>query len=163
MEIWKDIDGFDGYYQISNNGRVKSKNGILKQYKNSRGYYRVALKDKKFHLVHRLVALHFVDNPDGYPIVNHIDENKTNNCASNLEWCTNVYNIYYGNARKKFLKTVKKHPVVQIFPNGDTKIWESTRAVERELGFGHSNIARCCKGLSTQSHGFKWKYLEGDL
>ena len=110
-EIWKDIIGFEGLYQISNFGRVKT----LPKYTYSKGYpqlrkekilkigytgkYRcyatVKLNDKKNYKVHRLVAEAFIPNPNNLPQVNHKDENPKNNCVNNLEWCTNKYNVKY--------------------------------------------------------------------
>ena len=104
-EIWKDIVGFEGKYQISNLGNVRSlcfrnqklvKN--LTQITNNQGYKLVQLCERKRNmpfLVHRLVAMAFVDNPNNYPIVNHKDENPLNNQADNLEWCTYSYNTTY--------------------------------------------------------------------
>ena len=117
-EIWKDIEGFEGLYQVSNMGRVKSLerikwNGrdyckiperIRKPQNNGNGYLYVMLwkdgKGKKY-LVHRLVASVFCENPHGYTEVNHLDECKTNNCADNLEWCSRQYNLTYNGRAKK--------------------------------------------------------------
>ena len=110
-EIWKDIDGYEGLYQVSNLGRVKSlnyhrtgKERIMKPKKDSKGYLQVLLCKEskvKHYFVHRLVAVAFVDNPQNLPIINHIDENPKNNNANNLEWCTQKYNINYGTRNKK--------------------------------------------------------------
>ena len=106
-EIWKDIIGYDGRYQISNLGRVKSlcyhngtKSRILKLRENQSGYCIVNLDNPgdnkgKLKTVHRLVAQAFIKNPYNYPQVNHKDENKTNNNVNNLEWCDNRYNTIY--------------------------------------------------------------------
>lgn len=101
MEIWKDVAGYEGLYQISNLGRVKGlkRNKIL-ALKDNQGYLKIGLrkpKDKqRFFSVHRLVAIAFIPNPNNYPQINHKDECKTNNCVSNLEWCTAKYNCNYG-------------------------------------------------------------------
>ena len=109
--IWKDIDEFDGDYQISNLGRLKSVarivNGpkgevrlsdrMLSQVVNKRGYieYQITHNGKHYsRKAHRLVALAFIDNPDGLPQVNHIDGNKQNNAVDNLEWCDNRHNVF---------------------------------------------------------------------
>lgn len=111
-EIWKDIEGYEGLYQVSNFGEVKSlertkTNGkgivkieekILTQNITNWGYYRVALYKngtRKYHRVHRLVAKAFIDNPNNKEQVNHIDGNKLNNHVSNLEWCTRLENMYH--------------------------------------------------------------------
>lgn len=120
QEIWKDIKGYEGLYQVSNLGRVKSltrkvktfngvrtsKGQLLKPLKTNRGYYRVDLRQNqtnKYVAIHRLVAEAFVPNPNNYHIVNHKDSNQTNNNADNLEWCTQSYNVKYaykcGNAK----------------------------------------------------------------
>lgn len=102
-EVWKAIKGFDGLYEVSNLGRVRSKNPyrnqtgeprILKQFTANHGYLIVHIR-RKTYLVHRLVAEAFVDNPNNYPMVNHKDENKHNNIPENLEWCTKSYNVTY--------------------------------------------------------------------
>lgn len=101
-EIWRDIDGYEGKYQVSNWGRVRNvkRNIIIKPYLNHKGYEKVSLSrgtkgntDK--HRVHRLVALAFIPNPNDLPQVNHKDGNKRNNSVSNLEWCTNLQNAQH--------------------------------------------------------------------
>ena len=117
-EIWRDIEGYEGSYQVSNLGRVKSlfreagtvnkkytcKEKILKPRRQKRDYYAVMLwkdgKSRQFR-VHRLVAQAFIPNPDNLPVINHKDENPSNNEADNLEWCTVKYNSYYGTCRDK--------------------------------------------------------------
>ena len=118
-EIWKSIDGYDGKYQVSNLGRVKSvfttyvtNNGLRKKYRDvilkpmvqKNGYLYVCLwseNKKKNCLIHRLVAQAFVPNPYQHPEVNHKDEDKNNNSAVNLEWCEHIYNMNYGTVEKK--------------------------------------------------------------
>lgn len=155
MEIWKSVEGYEGY-EVSNYGNIKGPRKMLTKQKNSRGYYRVAINNK-FCLVHRIVAQAFVDNPNGYPIVNHKDEDKTNNHASNLEWCTHKYNSNYGDAPTRSAQKSRK-PVIQILPNGEIVKWESLRAVERELGFSHNNISRACKGYCKKAYGCEWRF-----
>ena len=118
MEEWKNIVGYEGKYQISSLGRVKSlnyrntgKEKILKQNIN-KGYKEISLfdgKTKKIYLVHRLVALHYISNPNNYPCVNHKDEDKTNNCVENLEWCSVSYNNKYGNRAKKVGEKIRRY------------------------------------------------------
>lgn len=109
MEVWKDIEGYEGWYQVSNLGRIKSlervtikghiRESIMSTPLSNKGYAHITLRGKdgsrSTHRVHRLVAQAFVPNPHGYKIVNHIDCDKSNNKASNLEWCTNQYNVKY--------------------------------------------------------------------
>ena len=126
-ELWKDIKGYEGLYKISSYGRVKSlgndknrKEKILSSKSNREGYVRVYLfKDGKgkMYRVHRLVAEAFIPHPNNYPIINHKDEDKSNNIVSNLEWCTQEYNINYGTRNKKASEKMKdklkgpKHPM----------------------------------------------------
>ena len=105
MEVWKDIEGYEGLYRISDDGKVLSLNykhrgypALLTPKINNEGYAWVELrknKKPKQMLVHRLVALAFLDNPENLPIINHKDENTLNNNVSNLEWCDKAYNFKY--------------------------------------------------------------------
>lgn len=127
MEIWKDIEGYEGLYQVSNLGRVKSlerrvasKCGSYRRVRErilkivvSAGYGQVILckpKNQTRFLVHRLVAKAFVPNPDGLKIVNHKDENPLNCNSENLEWCTYKYNSNYGTCPERVGKHSKEHP-----------------------------------------------------
>ncbi len=106
MELWKDIEGFENY-QASSWGRVRSANGILKPYRNKKGYLKVGLmKGGKCHKkrVNRLVAIAFVENPNGYPFVDHIDGNKENNSITNLRWVTDEENRAYAVRMRKLAK-----------------------------------------------------------
>lgn len=138
QEVWKDIDGYEGKYQVSNLGRVKSLNynrtgeeKLLKPLENKCGYVRVVLyKDRraKNYLIHRLVAETFIPNPNNYPIINHKDENKQNNKVKNLEWCTYEYNNTYGS-------TIE-------------------RAVEKRKGYKHTDEIR--RKISESNKGKKY-------
>ena len=126
-EIWKDVVNYEGYYQVSNLGNVRSlphitinqrkrKGRMRKPYTNWKGYLAVCLcKDGKCksYQVHRLVAQAFLPNPNNYPMINHKDENKKNNNVSNLEWCDVTYNNNYGNRTKRARSKICK-PVVAI-------------------------------------------------
>lgn len=114
QEVWKDIAGYEGLYQVSNFGRVKStprartKGGLLKPQHDRKGYIVFGLcKNGRNRMLkaHRLVAEAFIPNPGNLPEVNHKDEDKANNCADNLEWCTTPYNINYGTRTARMRKT----------------------------------------------------------
>ena len=169
-EVWKDISGYEGHYQVSDQGRVKSlkqgKERILKPINDVNGYLRVNLwknGDKKNYLIHRLVAMTFIPNPQNFTQINHIDEDKSNNNVNNLEWCTAKYNINYGthNQRSADKRTNGKcsKPVIQFTKDGKiVKEWKSTMDVERNLGYYHSNISACCNGIFNSAYNFVWKY-----
>lgn len=170
-EIWKPIFGFEGLYQVSNCGRVKSlKNGkerILKPCKVGHGYLRVDLfKDGKHNLkcVHRLVGEAFLPNDDLFKTqCNHKDEDKTNNRVENLEWVSCAENINYGSRTERMAKTNTNgkcsRAVLQCDRQGNfIREWPSIHEVERQLGFRNPNISACCLGKYKQSHGFKWQY-----
>lgn len=173
MEIWKDIEGFDGY-QISNEGKIKSlnynktkKEKILKSGKAS-GYLRVQLWNggkPVMKLVHRLVAEAFLENPNNLPQVNHKDEDKTNNCVENLEWCDSKYNMNYGTRNQKIAEKQLNHPtkskrVDQIDPQTGEVIhqWESTKEASRN-GYDHGAVSHCARGLQKEHKGYIWKYI----
>lgn len=191
-EEWRDIQGFEGLYQVSNLGRVKSldrvvykkdgttqiyKERILKQSNLWNEYLVVNLSRNGkpiMHRIHRLVAEAFLPNPNNYPIINHKDENKTNNSVDNLEWCSYSYNLNYGTARERGLQANKENGIydrlkelrskavnqIDIFSNEIIKQWKSMREVERELGFSNSAISKCCKGKKKTYKGFIWKYAQ---
>ena len=162
-EIWCPIKGYEGLYEVSYQGRVKSlkfgKERILKPLRHTSGYLQVNLcknGEVKHCLVHRLVAQTFIPNPDNLPEVNHKDENKTNNKVSNLEFCDAKYNINYGTRNDRCSK-----PVLQFTKDGEfVKEWKSSTDVERNLGFAQQHISSCCTGKRKSANGFVWKYKD---
>ncbi|MBI6042188.1 NUMOD4 domain-containing protein [Clostridium perfringens] len=170
MEIWKDIEGYEGLYQVSNMGRVKSlnynrtgKERLMKLSLKSTGYLIVKLckegKEKKY-LIHRLVAIAFLDNPQGLPEVNHKDEDKTNNNADNLEWCNGEYNSNYGTRNQRVAEKLSK-PVMGInVINGYIVKFPSTREAERVTGFNSSSISKCCNGKQKTCRDYHFKYVQ---
>lgn len=170
MEIWKDIKGYEGMYQISNLGRVKSfkmkkveHEYILKPYSTKKGYLRVSLsKHNKYKgpLIHRLVATYFLDNPYNYKEVNHKDENKQNNCVDNLEWCDRKYNVLYGTAKKREANTKHKYYIEQYTINNNfIKQWKSLKEIEDNTNYKKNNIQQNCLGNTKSAYGYKWKYI----
>lgn len=165
-EVWKDIKGYEGLYQVSNLGRVKrlkgkymSKERILKQFPNKHGYLLVSLcktgKQKSF-AVHRLVALQFIPKVKNKPEVNHIDEDKTNNMSSNLEWCTRVENNNYGTRIEKYSKKVKSIDIT----NGEYNYYPSIRECGRQLGIDNSSVSKYLNGKVRHVGGYVFEYCE---
>lgn len=163
IEVWKDIQGYEGLYQISNLGRVKSlkfgKERIMKQTINTWGYPSLTLYDKnkcKTHTIHKLVAQAFIPNPQNLFQINHKDENKQNNNVSNLEWCTQKYNINYGTRNERISK-----PIIQFSKDGKfIKEWQSITQASKELNINCPHICDCCNGKRNFCGGFKWMYME---
>ena len=171
MEVWKDIEGYEGLYQVSDEGRVKKllqgNKGtfIVKPTTNYCGYLKINLRKNGTQLtyyVHRLVAGAFVDNPYNYNIINHKDENKLNNKASNLEWCTQLYNnTYNGLPKRRGISRTGKgmKPIVQYTLDGKfIRKWNGAFDVEKELGLRSSVIVGCLKGRTKTAYKYIWKY-----
>ena len=171
-EIWKDIAGYEGMYQISNFGRIKSyRKGkrakspneyILTPTISNNGYQQVTLyksqTDRHKFLVHRLVALTFIPNPDNLEAVNHIDENKLNNHVDNLEWCTLSYNNAYGTAKIRSSITKGKR-IQQLTIDGVLlATYESTLIASMITGFPKHAINDCCYGNCQTGYGYIWRF-----
>lgn len=173
-EKWVDIEGYEGYYQVSNLGRVMRlsrvintgatiKNLILSPNVSKVGYQRVALSSPldgrvKHHSVHRLVAKAFVSGYAPDLVVNHKDENKLNNVASNLEWTTPKANTNHGTAIKRRAEK-KRKPVLQVDLNGVVIAeYASIREAELATGIDHRRICKCLKGHAHTAAGYYWVY-----
>ena len=167
-EIWKDILGYEGKYQVSNWGRVKSlnyrntgKEGILKGVANGNGYLEVILFKEgkgKHYRINRLVAQAFLPNPDNLPEVNHKDEDKQNNCVENLEYCSKLYNINYGTGSKRSAEKRSK-PLFGINKvSGLILEFPSIAEASRQTGINKGNICNCLKGKANSAGGYVWYY-----
>ena len=172
-EEWKPIAGYEGLYEISSHGRVKSFHyckkqkthfRILKPAKEKTGYLSVSLwKDRKMKTchIHRLVGEAFVPNPEGYDVINHKDESRDNNYFENLEWCTHKYNLSYGTTRQRIAEKNSK-PVIQLDTSGNfVKEWPSISKAAESFGYvtpAKSHIIDCLKGRHKTAHGYRWMY-----
>ena len=175
-EIWRtaiyDDVVYEGLYEISDWGRVKSLNyrntgraELMNPWEDKDGYLKIGLRKNRktdFILVHRLVAQTFLPNPDNYPQVNHKDENKANNRVENLEWCDGKYNHNYGTINQRISKANTNgklsKPVLQLSLTGELiREYPSARDCERN-GFDHSGVIRCCNGKQKTHKGFKFIY-----
>lgn len=174
-EIWKDIKGYEGLYQVSNLGRVKSfrestkygmqKEYILKPSLINSGYYVVTLyspdKAKRKFQIHRLVAETFISNDKNLPCVNHKDENKTNNCVDNLEWCTYQYNNNYGTARIRSANTQAKTVKQKTLDGVLIAKYFSVSIASELLGYPNNLLTKWCReGIGG---GYMWSYDEQKL
>ena len=161
-EIWKPCPDFETKYLISNYGRIRSigtcnsckKNGLIKQFKKNgrNGYMQVRLHDHpkaKTIEVHILVAKAFIDNPNGLPMINHKDEDKTNNYYKNLEWCDNSYNIRYSKAKAIDVYT-KEGAFVETL--------DAIVDASKKYDIPTSNISRCCKSRYGITNGYQFRY-----
>ena len=183
-EIWKDIKDYEGYYKISNRGRIKRldvidknpkyngnriiKGGLRKSTVQKNGYKSVMLtkegKSKRF-LVHRLVAEAFIPNPDNLSIVNHINGNKTDNYYLNLEWCTYSYNIKHAHNNNliksdKAIKTMQEQNKKQVYCLEQLTLYRCLSDINKEFGYSNGYISTCCNGKKESAYGLHWYYID---
>lgn len=169
-EVWKDIENYEGLYQVSNLGRVRSldrkdaqghrlKGKVLSSGLNSRGYLIVILyRDggTKNKTVHRLVASAFIPNPDNLPQINHRDEDKTNNAVSNLEWCSALYNMRYGTHSERVAKALER-PIYVIADSNHRYYFDSIKKASELIGLKRSTVSECVRGKLKHHHGFSFE------
>ena len=185
MTIWKDIKGYEGFYQVSNLGRVKSvrrevnycidglkakrEEKFLTLEMSNCGYLRVRLSingESKKYSVHRLVATSFIPNSLNLSCVNHKNEDKTDNRVENLEWCTHKYNSNYGTVKERRVKAFMAknstcRPVIMMDSNGnEIRRFRSIKDAFKETGINTKGIGCCCQGKKNYktAGGYKWKY-----
>ena len=159
---WRDIEGYEGLYKVSEYGDVMSMNyrhtgekRLISKAKNNSGYIFVTLWKNGNHktvLVHRLVATAFCEGADYFPEVNHIDEDKTNNHYSNLEWCSRKYNINYGTRNEKQAKKIRCVELDMIF--------ESVNAAANYINRTGASISNCLIGNQKTSGNYHWEYVD---
>jgi len=175
-EIWKDVVGFEGLYQVSNLGRVKSfrkplklkspDEYILKNYIANNGYVQVTLygkNNREKRLVHRMVAEAFIPNPSNLPQVNHIDENPSNNCSENLEWCTARYNNEFGTAQLR-MSITKGRMIDQFLPTGEfVARYSSIHIASKITGHSLAQIKNSCYGHAIKGGNYVWRYVDEEI
>lgn len=149
----KDVVGYEGLYSITSCGKVWSwkKQKFLKPKKEHNGYLRVGLTDEagnyKMWLIHRLVAQAYIPNPENLPQVNHKDEDRTNNCLQNLEWCSAQYNVDYSVSKP-----------IQCIETGE--VFKSVREAARKLNLHHQHICKVLKGKYKKTGNLSFKYVD---
>ena len=174
--MWK-IVPIDNNFEANELGDIKriGSNQLTKQWLDKDGYKIVALSEKKIYRAHRIIALTFIDNPEGYPVVNHKNHIKCDNRVENLEWTTYSYNSkhsFLDNNRKESVGTWVKKVQVLGAEASKTKVcqydlndnliavFDSQREASEKTGTCRSSITRCCTGNRKTAGGYKWKYLE---
>lgn len=170
MEEWKDIKGYEGLYQVSNEGRVKSVRNqkLMKPKTDKKGYKVIQFSvngERKAFKVNRLVAQAFIENPNNLPCTNHKDCNPTNNRVENLEWCDYTYNNHYANRVEKASIKMVNNPkisreVYKYTLDGDLIAkYPSANEAQRDMGINRSRgVSMCCRGIIPTYKGYKWSY-----
>lgn len=169
-EVWMPVSGYEGLYEVSNLGNVKSLKGthkILRTKKHSKGgYLSVTLfanGNRKFYLVHRLVAYAFCEKPNGCDIVNHIDNNHANNNAINLEWVTQKQNFDHAVSvgARTIRPTTTPRPVIRS--DGETVVFYPSACAAKKDGFNTDGIFACCRGQLKTYKGYEWRFAVADM
>jgi len=156
MEKYVKIKRYNSRYSISNKGNVITHIGKDKQLaklNHKRGYLFVKLslnKESKTEYIHRLVAEHFLTNKNNLPQVDHIDENKKNNCVENLQWLSNKENTRKSQSIQVYQKSIEGNII---------KLWNGFGHIQEQLGFNKANVHSCCTGKKPTAYGFKWSYV----
>lgn len=178
-EKWLPVKGYEQSYMISSYGRIKTidrvltfsdgrvreyKSRIIRTHRINQHYYVASLSQNQRRLmkdVHRLVAEAFIPNPNGFNEVNHKDENKTNNCVNNLEWCTAEYNSNYGTCKNR-IGDSNSRPILKYDLEGNfIREYKSMSEAERIEGINHASICICCNGRVSYQGSSIWIY-KGD-
>lgn len=180
VEIWMPVADYEGLYEVSNLGRIRSVDhnistkcgsskmlhGRVLAQNGCSDYFTVTLcknGNKTTKTVHRIVALAFVENPEDLPYVNHKDENKRNNASFNLEWCDSSYNATYGTAidrARPKQSEVKKKPVAQYLYGELIATYRSINDASSMTGVDPGHIGHCCNGKRKTAGGYQWKFAK---
>lgn len=170
VEQWKPIQNYDGKYWVSNLGNIKNSTGLMKPAKSSNGYMHITLSkngERRTMSVHRIVAEAFVENtnPSVNNVVNHKDESRDNNCADNLEWCTQQQNLLYGTypsrnsqSRKAlFANRDNNWRCIEVVCLNNGERFRSITDASEKYDIDKSSIAKVCRGERKTAGGYRWK------
>ena len=174
-EVWRDIKGYEGQYQVSNKGDVRSVDRInhigrrysgrtLRPSYHTNGYLQVDLRKDGIRiskLIHRLVAEAFIPNPNSHLEINHKDENKTNNNVENLEWCTREYNMNHGTRNARASQTQSKKVKAINIKTGEVLAFNSGKEAKSKGGYSRGCVSQACQGIYCGGNiyrGHRWSY-----